>query len=185
MDPILEYYEIKAVQNKLAKEKIPDNFIKIVQAKSKSEVKKICKKIIIKGHELSEFIIHSKLLDLFWEKKHNEFVSEEDKTSDKDKEKFRKSKDFQKKAKILKKMIAQSDKKKYISVHAFYDTYKIKWHIFYFDFKDIQKINNHHGHPHIHYISYLWGDGFSFDEVWKDFDTRKVSLPKIHIKWER
>ncbi|HAU0974089.1 TPA: hypothetical protein JBH57_14000, partial [Legionella pneumophila] len=161
------------------------NFRKIIEAKSKQEVEAIIKNIIIQEDEFSNFIINCGLLGLYWQKKHNTFLSKEDKVSDEEKDLFSTSNDSQLKRKIFRKMIAEHDKKKYISVHAFYNLDKSKWHIFYFDFKDIEKIENHHGLPHLHYISYLWGNNFKLDDVWKMFNQRKVSLPKIHIRWER
>jgi hypothetical protein len=185
MDLVIKHYQNLAIKKARIRKQVPDGFLKLITAKNKNEAEKIARNIIIKDDDLSEFILNCGLLDLVWQSKHNQFINDHDKVSDEEKAVFTNGGPSNIDKKIFKKILAEHEKRKYISVHAFFDTYKIKWHVMYFDFNDIAQTNNHYGTPHIHYMSYLWGRNFDFETIWGSFSERKISLPTIHIKWQR
>lgn len=67
-------------------------------------------------------------------------------------------------------------------VNAFMFSKGAKWHCFYFAFGDL--LGDHHGTPHVHYLSHRWiAPGLSKETVWASFEKRSLSLPSEHIRY--
>lgn len=85
--------------------------------------------------------------------------------------------------KVRRKMITMFEQRKHVHAHFFQK--ETIWYCFFWDFKDIQgkPFNNHWSNgSHIHFVSSHWG--LKLDDVLDQFQEKKISLPKLHIKFE-
>ena len=84
----------------------------------------------------------------------------------------------------LKSKLAQLlHERRICAAHLFYTADRRKWHLFYFDNRDVATDANHWRHgPHIHYISSLW-PGLQLHAVWQQVMAGELGFPnKLHLR---
>lgn len=84
--------------------------------------------------------------------------------------------------KLLNKIKGIFDQRRHSIAHIF-DQSK-KWHIFYFDYRDLEDQTQNHWKEgsHIHFVNYLWTN-LAVCDVWDSLAGRKNKSYGIHIRW--
>ena len=85
--------------------------------------------------------------------------------------------------KFLNKIKGIFDQRRHSIAHIFIRPER--WHIFYFDFRDIEDQTENHwkGGSHIHFVNYLWAN-LKLGDVWDSLAGRSNKSYGLHIKWQ-
>lgn len=87
--------------------------------------------------------------------------------------------------KFATKMFQLQEERKWIVGHLFFTPSAEHWHLFYFDIKDMDEIQNHWkvGGKHVHYVSSLWPN-LSASNVWEKLRSGSKGLgSNVHIRF--
>jgi hypothetical protein len=84
--------------------------------------------------------------------------------------------------KFLNKIKGIFDQRRYSVAHIF--LHPDKWHVFYFDFHDIEDRTENHwkGGSHVHFVNYLWAN-LKVEQVWESLAGRSNKSYGIHVRW--
>jgi len=172
---------------KLFSSNVPDYFVELLEIEKKSELIKFCKELIVYKKDFVKLIVNSRKIGYLHEIKYNDFVPIHLDPTDEEFEALQavdKPGKLEGKAKKFMSKIGQIFvERRYLVVHVFYN--ELKWHLFYFDQRDIEKERRNHWKEgsHIHFVNYLWPN-HDLGNLWEIFDKSNASVGgKIHIKY--
>lgn len=161
-----------------------NHVIELFSKNKKSDLVKYCRDITITKHEFAETVMFSELIGYYHNIRTIEYIPDHLKINKKE-DFFNKSRNkkslTEEDQKFFKKISSIFQQRRYIISHLFIS--KDKWHIFYFDFHDIDITNNHWKNgSHIHFVNYLWSN-LNCKEVWESLGKRTNKSYGIHIRW--
>ena len=167
---------------------VPEYLCKMLEIEKKSDLEKYCKKIVIPQEGLVKLIYCSNKIGYLHQIKYNNFVPPHLKTTDKEIKALASSdkagETLKGDAKKFVNKISQTFKeRRYLVAHIFYNAEK--WHLFYFDQRDMEEMRGNHWKEgsHIHFVNYLWPQ-YSINELWKIFDEANAKVgDKLHIRY--
>lgn len=162
--------------------------VKILFAKTKKDVEKICDETVMDAATLSEFIELCDSERLPWNYLYlsHDFYPKGASWTDKDYEKS-KIVGSAEAAKASAKLEQLFNERRLLVGHLFYFPDYSNWHLFYFDNRDLKSEANHfYGGQHIHLINYLSMPNLHPEAV---VDVFKAEKPKLkgafHIRFRR
>lgn len=166
---------------------VPEYLGEMLEIEKKSELDKYCRKIVIPQEDLVKLIHCSWKIGYIHKIKYNDFVPSHLKPTDKERKALSASKVGETLEgdgkKYFSKISQIFEQRRYLVAHIFYN--KEKWHLFYFDQRDMEEMKGNHWKEgsHIHFVNYLWPQ-YSINELWKIFDeaSAKVSS-KLHLRY--
>ena len=167
---------------------VPEYLRKMLEIEKKSELKKYCKKIVITKEDLVKLITNCYKIGYFHQIKYNDFLPPNLEPTDKERQAISSLKTGEiltgDAKKFANKLFQLFKQRRYLVAHIFYN--KEKWHLFYFDQKDMEEMKGNHWQEgsHIHFVNYLWPQ-YNIDELWKIFDDSSATVGgKLHIRYK-
>lgn len=166
---------------------VPEYLSEMLEIEKKSELDKYCRKIVIYQKDFVKLIHCSQTIGYIHQIKSNDFVPSHLNPTDMERNALSSCKAGETlegdARKYFSKISQIFEKRRLLVAHIFYN--KKKWHLFYFDQRDIEEMKGNHWKEgtHIHFVNYLWPQ-HSINELWKIFDeaSAKVSS-KLHIRY--
>lgn len=164
---------------------VPVNLKNLFEQTKKADLLKYCRTLTIRSEELAAMAFSSHKIGYLHKIKTFEYIPEHLKILPGE----RLSDDLKPGQKLTGKDLAFLNKikgtfaqRRYSVAHLFIG--HDKWHIFYFDFHDIddQEWKHWKEGSHIHFVNYLWAN-LNVDEVWENLAGRSNKSYGIHIKW--
>lgn len=173
------------VQYFAMKYRISEKIIVLLNIDKKSELEKYCKNLIITLEELVGLIINCNGIGYLHEIKTHQFIPSHLKHTDEELNSLCLlkqhiiTKQFKK---FINKISQIFKERRWLIAHLFFN--ETKWHLFYFDQRDINRSKNHWKEgEHIHFVNYLWPQ-YSRDELWSSFGQKNTRIKdKLHIKF--
>ena len=167
---------------------VPDYLKNIFDFDKKSALEKYCKDLIIKKRDFVKLIINSYKIGYFHQINYNDFLPEHLNLKSDDFKAFDEAKVGEKltgSAKTVANKMAQIFiERRYLVAHIFWN--EDKWHLFYFDQRDMEnRFENHWKEgAHIHFLNYLWPN-LDPSDVWAVFNKADGSVGgKLHLKYD-
>jgi hypothetical protein len=159
---------------------IPEVFTKMLEFKNKKDISRFLESQTLTMSEISLLISNHEQAGLTHKRFHKEFMPEH---LEVDGEEIKKLAEQSKKGtKLRKRLIQRFKQRKVINAHLFEK--EDFWYCIFFDYNDMTDTHNP-SHwvegNHVHFISHHWG--LSLDDVWSSFNNKKISLPKLHIRY--
>ena len=189
MDDSINDFAMKKVQellNSLSRE-VPEILIKLFEIDKKKELEKYCKDLVISSDNFWSLINNSIKINYYYFRKFRDFVPEKLQIKHEDFDALSDLKLGEKidgQAKIFFNKIDQmSIQRRFLIAHLFIKIdNKEKWHLFYFDQKDLND-NHWRGGSHLHFVNYLWPN-YNPNDIWDTFNKSNASIGgKLHIKF--
>jgi hypothetical protein len=166
---------------------LPSSLKILFSLKDKNDVMNWIKNMVITKDCLSNLILNCHKLGLTHKRKHTQFLTPSTTLSTEEKKAFADYKTGKLNdagiEKALRKLSTAYKERKFSTAHLFENGQE--WHLIYFDYNDlyIPKGDNHHKRgPHMHYISYLWGN-HQKDKLWEQFESRYIKINSEHIRF--
>jgi len=170
----------RKIDIEMDKKGVPDVFQTMLGLDRKKDISKFLESQTLTMSELSLFVRNHSQLGLKYKHFKKEFRPEQLEVNNED---IKKLADESKQGlKVRKKIIQRFKQRKIINVHLFEKG--DSWYCIFFDYNDITDMHkpNHWAEGnHVHFISHHWS--LSLEDVWKSFESKKLSLPKLHIRY--
>ena len=166
---------------------VPKVFANLFAIEKKSDLLSFCNGLSVTDHEFCELAVNCGSLGYQHSPKWREYVPQ--KLTEKDFDVFRTNNSMDEKACFLKfrsKVKAIFNERRYVAAH-FFISPTGKWHLMYFDFRDMDIKNKPHwfGGPHIHFVNYLWPE-HNPETLWAKFDQRRQHISgNVHISFSQ
>lgn len=159
---------------------VPASLAALFVIDKKSELEKYCNNLVIRSDELVRLILYSRLIGYWHGPAHEDFEPEEADLTTDDIEVLR-QREAEKLPKVTRKIRNLFAVRKRLSAHLFYNG--VKWHLFYFTFRDMDESGHWTHGSHIHFVNYLWPE--YLPEQLEDllFSERRTKISGIHIRY--
>jgi hypothetical protein len=166
---------------KLFEPSVPDTLARLLAIDKKSDLERYCSKLTIRSDQLTRLILYSPLIGYLHGRAHEDFEPKEAELSTEDIKILRERK-VEKLPKLGKKIKNLFAVRKRLSAHLFYNG--VKWHLFYFTFRDMERPGHWTHGSHIHFVNYLWPE-YQPDQLEQLlFSERRTKINGIHIKYD-
>jgi hypothetical protein len=178
---------------KLAKElmeelnvQVPDHFQKLFAIDKKSELIKYCKTLRIETKDFAMLVHNCHKIGYHHAIKRKDFTPSHLHPADNEVKGMASSKSGEPLSsdaeKFIRKVSQIFKQRRILVAHIFFS--QAKWHIFYFDQRDLEDFEkNHWGKgSHVHFVNYLW-PGYDPSDLWALFDKADGTVGgNIHIR---
>lgn len=173
----LEHQEMKRERSAQG---VPDKFVRLFETVRKRELEAFCAAEIIEQSELSLLISNCAQIGWVHEAIFIEYYPEHLQLTAEDIQSL--GSDDRAGQKARTKSIQMFEERKHVHAHIFSN--EDRWFCLFFDFRDIESRKENHWKlgSHIHVVSYL--HGVSLTAVKAEFQKRKISLPKEHVRFQ-
>lgn len=168
---------------------VPEYLKKMLEIDKKSELEKYCKDIIITQEDFARLVYSSYSVGYRHKIKNHDFVPPHLLPSDEERNALSLSKAGetlnQPAKKLVSKISAIFNDRRCLVAHIFYN--QTKWHLFYFDNRDMENICRNHWKEgaHVHFVNYLWPN-YDIKTLWGNFDKKDASAgDRLHIRFQR
>jgi hypothetical protein len=165
---------------------IPE-YLQLLSFSKKSELEKFCRSLEIDGRDFTVLISNAYKIGYAHEIKYNDFQPEHLQPTEEEVQGLGKTEngiisiDGQR---FIRKISQLFKQRRYLVAHIFANAQR--WHLFYFDQRDIQNVDsNHWKHgAHLHFVNDLWPN-YDPNDVWALFNLADASVGgKLHIRYK-
>ncbi len=190
MENALEQRALKLMEELLGelKGEVPDYLQKLLSIEKKSELSKYCKDLVIKKEDFARLVLGCYRIGYFHQRKSNDFVPEHLWPTDQELEGLSSDGPNHELSRDGKKFVRKVDQvfkdRRFLIGHVFSNS--SKWHIFFFDQRDLGAHTKSHWKegPHIHFVNYLW-PRVDPDKLWKDLGNSDADIgDSLHIRFQ-
>ena len=166
---------------------VQDSLRKLFEIDKKSELEKYCRDLILTKEDFAGLVYNCGRIGYLHDIKSQDFVPKHLAPSDDEVASLSSVKVGQElpdKAKKFARKLSQIFKdRRFLVAHIFYN--QQKWHIFFFDQRDMEdKAPNHWKEgPHVHFVNHLWPE-YDPTDLWEVFNRSNASVGgKLHIRF--
>jgi hypothetical protein len=165
-----------------------DALYRILEIDKRRELKKHCKDAVIYERDLAALIFTCELGWLPWRYHHcfRDFRPAELELTTEDVAMFRlkDNESVQDISKVARKIRQMHEVRRYLVGHIFHTDDLSRWHLSYFDQRDVSARKNHwEAGSHIHLINYLWPN-WNAQSIWDHFTSGNVAMSNaFHIRY--
>jgi len=167
---------------------VPEYLQRMLEIEKKSELEKYSKNITITQEDFARLVFNSYAIGYNHRIKYHDFVPSHLVPTDEERKALRSSKVGESlkgsAKKFVTKVSAIFNERRYLVAHIFHN--ENKWHLFYFDQRDIENMRGNHWKKgvHIHFVNYLW-PCYNINKLWENFDKEDASAgDKLHIRFQ-
>ena len=168
---------------------VPEYLQKMLEIDKKSELEKYCKSIVITQEDFARLVLSSHTMGYLHQIKYHDFVPSHLWPTDEERNALGLSKAGESLSAPAKKFVSKIseifNERRYLVAHIFYN--QNKWHLFYFDQRDMENMRGNHWKEgvHVHFVNYLWPN-YDINKLWENFDKKDASAgDKLHIRFQR
>ena len=166
---------------------IPEYLRQLLSFSKKSDLERYCRNLEIDYRDFTVLIYNAHQIGYFHDIKFNDFQPEHLQPTEQEVWSLGRTENGVISAdgqRFIRKVSEIFKQRRYLVAHIFANAER--WHLFYFDQRDIQTLDpNHWKHgPHLHFVNDLWPN-YDPNDVWALFDQADASLRgKLHIRYK-
>ncbi len=176
------------VLSKLFDSEVPEYLTKLLMITKKSKLKKYCRDITIFQEDFVKLIVNSDKIRYTHQRKYHDFIPSHLHPTDEERSALTSATVGERleggAKKFINKIKQIFEQRRYLVAHVFFN--RERWHLFYFDQKDMgYMIKNHWKEGmHIHFVNYLWPQ-YDIKELWELFNRADATAGgKLHIRYK-
>jgi hypothetical protein len=171
-DPIQKMVELSS--------HVPDMMLKLFSIERKSDLEKYLNNLVITKECLVRTILSCPIIGYHHERRHYQYVPLQ----------------LKEKTPLIPNLLKDGDTKKVVGIlNSIFEERKLgtahlfekaeKWHVFYFDQRDVSDKTENHWEcgAHVHFVNYLWAN-LTKDDVWNVLAQKGSRPGGIHIRFK-